>query len=64
MSHPLNAEYMCEEMHELQITKKIIETYVFIRLCSHGKKLTLLQAQKNSTSVTSKLTKHILFSYV
>lgn len=61
--HAIMAEISFEDLHEIQLIRKITDIYSKIRLHSHTKKLTL-QMQGNAASVRHKLSKIILFKNI
>ena len=58
--HEILNEIGCEELHETQMIRKIIEIYLKIRLKSYSKTLTVKKVYNDSTSIRQKLTKLIL----
>lgn len=63
-SHPLLNEIMCEELHETQVVKQIVSSYIQLRLYHHGKTLTATDILKENTSVRQKMNKLVLFQNV
>lgn len=62
--HEISNEFGYEDLHESQMTKKIMEIYLKIRFKSYGKKLTLKHVHNNEATIRQKLNKIIHFKNV
>lgn len=63
-SHPIMNEMLCKDLHETQLLKKIVSSFVQLRLFHHAKMITEKEILKNKTSVRQKLNKLVLFQNV
>ena len=62
--HEISNEFAYEDLHESQMTKKIIEVYLKIRLKFYGKTLTLKYAHNNTATIRQKFNKLVHFRNV
>jgi len=61
-AHPTTSDFS-EDVHEIQLIKKVVNVYIDLKGRSHAHMLTL-QKQGNTTSVRSKLNKLVIFKHV